>query len=131
MDHDPRELLAIFIGGALGALLRATCVVALSHAGTGWPWTTFTLNLAGTFVLGYAATRLQERLPISTYRRPFIGTGFCGALTTFSTFQVETLRMLQHGDGILAAAYMLVSLGTGFLTFMLAVAVVRHRDLAL
>jgi fluoride exporter len=56
--------------------------------GHGWPWATFAANLVGTALLGYFVTRLQERLPPSTFRRPLLGTGLCGALTTFSTLQL-------------------------------------------
>ena len=55
----------------------------------------------------YFATRLQERLPQSTYRRPLLGTGFCGAYTTFSTMQVEILKMLDAHRYGLAAGYAL------------------------
>jgi len=59
--------------------------------------------------LGYFATRLQERLPLSAYRRPLLGTGFCGALTTFSTTQLEMLRMPTG----LAVAYASASIAAG------------------
>ena len=61
--------------------------------------------------LGYLVTRLQDRLPVSAYRRPLLGTGLCGAFTTFSTMQLEVLRMLGAGRTGLAVAYALASLG--------------------
>jgi fluoride exporter len=65
-------------------------------------------------------TRLQERVPPSAYRRPLLGTGFCGALTTFSTFQVELLDMLDADRVALAAAYAGASLAAGCLAVGLA-----------
>ena len=86
---DRRELAAVFAGGALGTLCSCLPGRGVPAAATGWPWPTFTVNLAGAFLLGYFVTRLQERLPLSSYRRPLLGTGLCGGLTTFSTMQVE------------------------------------------
>src|SRR5580700_5187834 len=79
-----------------------------------WPWTIFAINVSGSFALGYFATRLQERLPQSTYRRPLLGTGFCGAYTTFSTMMVEILTMLDHDRYGLAVAYALTSVAAGY-----------------
>ncbi len=74
----------------------------LPDKGGQWPWTTFTVNIVGAFMLGYFTTRLQERLPLSSYRRPFLGTGICGALTTFSTYFGERDRA---NGGFLADAF--------------------------
>jgi CrcB protein len=96
-----------------------------------WPWATFVANIAGTLLLGYFVTRLQERLPVSAYRRPLLGTGLCGALTTFSTMQLEVLRMLDAGHTGLAVAYALTSIGAGLVGVFLATALVRRpRTLA-
>ena len=94
---DWRELAAIFAGGFLGALARVLLVQAAPAAAGAWPWSTFVANVAGTLLLGYFATRLQERLPVSAWRRPLLGTGLCGAFTTFSTMQLEVLRLLGAG----------------------------------
>ncbi len=123
---DRRELAAIFAGGATGALLRLAVGEALPHDPATWPWSTFLVNVAGAFMLGYAVTRLQERLPISAYRRPFLGTGLCGALTTFSTMQVELLDMLDSGSIALAAGYAVASVGAGFTALTLATNLVRR-----
>lgn len=123
---DRRELAAIFAGGALGALARGGLVEAFPAAPVSWPWPTFAVNVAGAFLLGYFATRLQERLPLTRYRRPFLGTGFCGALTTFSTMQVELLRMLDGGHYALAAGYAGASLAAGFVAVMVATGIVRR-----
>jgi CrcB protein len=122
---DARELAAIFAGGFLGAIARAELVEALPHDPDEWPWATFVVNLAGAFLLGYFVTRLQERLPLSAYRRPLLGTGFCGALTTFATMQLELLRMLDAGAVGLALAYAGASVVGGFAAVALATNLVR------
>ncbi|MGI8623612.1 MAG: fluoride efflux transporter CrcB [Solirubrobacteraceae bacterium] len=126
MRVDRRELTAIFAGGFLGAVARAELADGLPRAGGQWPWATFVANVVGAFLLGYFTTRLQERLPLSAYRRPFLGTGFCGALTTFSTMQIELLSMLDDGRYALAGAYALVSVVTGFFAVAVATNLVRR-----
>jgi CrcB protein len=116
---------AVFAGGCLGALARAGLDDALPRT-TGWPWATFCANVAGTLLLAYFATRLQERLPPSTYKRPLLGTGFCGALTTFSTVQIEAIRFARHGDAGLAAAYVVASLVAGLVGAFAVTKLVRR-----
>jgi CrcB protein len=122
----PRELAAIFTGGFIGAIARAGMAEWLPHDPGAWPWATFAVNVAGAFLLGYLVTRLQERLPLSSYRRPLLGTGFCGALTTFSTMQVELLTMLDAGRPGLAAGYAAASVAAGLLAVLVATNVVRR-----
>ena len=120
----------MFAGGFAGALARAALDEQLASGGPAWPWATFAVNLAGAFALGYFTTRLQERLPLSAYRRPLLGTGFCGALTTFSTLQLELLRMLDHGRAALALSYAAASVAAGFAAVALATNLVRRARLA-
>ena len=103
-SFDDRELAAVFVGGALGTLARAALETLAAPDPGRWPWPTFTVNIVGAFLLGYFVTRLLERLPVSSYRRPLLGTGLCGGLTTFSTMQVEIIEMLEHHHYGLAAA---------------------------
>jgi CrcB protein len=126
MRWDVREIAAIFAGGCLGATARAVIAEALPHEAGQWPWATFAVNLLGAFALGYFATRLQERLPLSSYRRPFVGTGVCGALTTFSAMQLELLEMIDGGHHLLAGAYALASIALGFLAVAIATNLVRR-----
>jgi CrcB protein len=123
---DRQELFAIAVGGAAGALLRVALARTYTSASASWPWVTFAVNTAGALLLGYAVTRLQERLPLSAYRRPLIGTGFCGALTTFSTMQLELLRMLDAHRYGLATAYAATSIIVGYACVHVASALVRR-----
>jgi len=123
---DTRELGAIFAGGFIGAALRAELGALLPHAPGDWPWATLLVNVVGAFLLGYFVTRLQERLPLSAYRRPLLGTGFCGALTTFSTVQVEILKMLDVHRYALAAGYVTASAVVGYASVQLATAFARR-----
>jgi CrcB protein len=123
---DVREIGAIFAGGALGTLARAALAEAFPHPATAWPWPTFTVNIVAAFLLGYFVTRLQERLPLSSYRRPLLGTGLCGGLSTFSTMQVEILKMIEAHAWGLAVAYAAASIATGYAAIYLATAIVRR-----
>lgn len=129
MRIDRRELGAIFAGGFVGAVARAELTASLSFRVGQWPWPTFLVNLVGAFLVGYFTTRLQERLPVSAYRRPLLGTGFCGALTTFSTLQLELLQMLDHGQTGLALGYTAASVAGGFMAVTAATNLVRRARL--
>jgi CrcB protein len=115
----------ILAGGVLGTLARAGMAEAVPHHGEQWPWATFTVNLAGAFVLGWLLTRLAERTAPSRHWRFFVGTGFCGALTTFSTFQVETFQFARAGDVGLAVSYPLVSIVAGMAVAVAGVLIAR------
>jgi CrcB protein len=123
---DRQEFAAIFAGGAIGAVIRVWLSQHFTQGDTCWPWTIFLINVTGSFALGCFATRLQERLPQSTYRRPLLGTGFCGAYTTFSTMEVEILKMIEAGRYGLAIAYAVASVTAGVLAIWLASSLVRR-----
>ena len=124
--RDRRELAAIFAGGVIGALARVGVLQIGVPGAPAWPWATFGVNILGAFLLGYFTTRLQERLPLSAYRRPLLGTGFCGALTTFSTVQVELLKMLDAHRYELAAGYTIASVVLGYASVQLGTAFARR-----
>ncbi|HEY9244588.1 MAG TPA: fluoride efflux transporter CrcB [Streptosporangiaceae bacterium] len=123
---DTREIAAVFAGGALGTAARAGLAEAFPHSPVSWPWPTFAVNMVAAFLLGYFVTRLQERLPLSSYRRPLLGTGLCGGLSTFSTMQVEILNMLNAHAWALAASYTAVSVVAGYAAIYLATVAVRR-----
>jgi fluoride exporter len=107
---DRREVAAIFVGGMAGALARTGLAEAFPPDPGHWPWVTFAINVAGAFLLGLIAW-----IPRDDVRRSFAGTGFCSALTTFATVQVEVLGMLDESRYGLAAGYVLGSVAAGLL----------------
>jgi CrcB protein len=123
---DGRELAAVFAGGALGTLARAALADAVPIRATDWPWPTFAVNIVAALLLGYFVTRLQERLPVSSYRRPLLGTGLCGGLSTFSTMQLELVKMVDADAWGLACGYAVASLLCGYAAVHLATAAVRR-----
>lgn len=123
---DRREIAAIFVGGAAGTLARAALSEAFPLPATAWPWPIFAVNIAAAFVLGYSVTRLQERLPLSAYQRPLLGTGLCGGLSTFSTMQVELLKMIEAHAWGLAVTYAAVSVVAGYAAIHLATSMARR-----
>jgi CrcB protein len=123
---DRRELGAIFLGGALGAVLRAGLAEAFPAGAGEWPWATFAVNVVGAALLGYWFTTLSH----TSYRRPLLTTGFCGALTTFSTVQLELVEMIDAGRAGLAVLYLGVSLAAGLAGAQAATAVGRGEGQA-
>ena len=111
------------LGGIVGALLRTALAGWMPHAPDAWPWSTFLVNLAGAFVLGIAVTALHER---RAFARRLLATGFCGALTTFSTMQLELLRMFDAHRYGLAAGYAAATIALGYACVHVVSALVRR-----
>jgi len=127
---DRREIAAIFLGGAAGSLLRVWLAQTASSSVATWPWATFIVNVSGCFALGLIATHLRERPPESPHWHPLLGTGFCGAYTTFSTMQLELVRMIDHDRFGLALGYALASVLAGYLAILAGASIVRMRGAA-
>lgn len=106
-------LIALLVGGFVGTVLRALLADAWAHDPSSWPWATLTVNVVGALVLGLVVALLRTRPTASLYWRPLLGTGLCGGLTTFSTLQLELVRMADADAVGLAAAYLAVSLVLG------------------
>jgi len=123
------ELLAVGCGGALGALARVAADQAWPSAPGTWPWAILAVNIAGAFILGCLMTGLRHG-PISIPVYRLLGTGFCGALTTFSTMQLQLLQMLEGDRYGLAAGYLAISLVGGYGAVSLAAKVTGRAALA-
>jgi CrcB protein len=122
-----RLLPAIFLGGMAGGLARAVLEQEWPAGAHGWPWVTFAVNIAGTAVLASLLLLVQRRPPVPDWLAPLLGIGLCGALTTFSTLQLETVVLVHAGHAALGVAYGLGSLGAGLLTAYAVSALVRRE----
>jgi fluoride exporter len=124
LPYDPRQLLAIYLGGVVGALLRVGLAETGSVGPGQWPWPTFVVNMVGALLLGWFFARFRDR-PAESLRHPFLATGVCGTLTTFSTLQLELFELLDDGYATLAATYAAVTIGAGYLVLRLGIALER------
>jgi CrcB protein len=104
---------AVALGGFFGGLARYGVTLALPTGAGAFPWAIFLVNTAGAFLLGFLLILVLEVLPPTTYLRPTLGTGFCGALTTFSSVATGVDQLAAHGHAALAAGYVLGSLAAG------------------
>lgn len=93
------NLLAIALGGALGAVMRYLTSTNVHRLfGTSFPYGTLTVNVVGSLLMGFISILLLERLLLPDYWRAIIMIGFLGAFTTFSTFSIETFNLIQAGQ---------------------------------
>jgi CrcB protein len=115
-------LVVVAAGGVVGTLVRAGLAEALPHAPGSWPWATFIVNLVGAFVLGIVARRLGGRMSYA-----FLGAGVCGAMTTFSTLQLELYDLIDGGHAPLATAYAAATIAGGLAAVLLGDRIGQRR----
>jgi CrcB protein len=123
---DPRRLGVVLLGGFAGGLARYETVAHWATTGGAFPWSTLAVNTAGAFVLGLLVIVALEVIGPSAYARPLIGTGFCGALTTFSSVAVQVDELVAHGHAGLGCAYLSSSVVVGLAAAALGALVGRH-----
>jgi len=109
------ELIVVFAGGCAGALARVLVAEALPRDAGSWPWATLLVNVAGAFVLGLVVAGGPNRPTEPEWLTALLGPGVCGALTTFSTLQLELIELpvataLAYGAATLAAGFGAVAL---------------------
>jgi fluoride exporter len=114
----------LMLGGGIGTNARYWLAKWLGEVSSarGFPVGTFVINVSGSFILGLAAVIILERLP-PAYQNWYLvfGTGFCGGYTTFSTFELESFRLVRVGSWRLAAINVIGSVVAGFLGVWIAV----------
>jgi CrcB protein len=104
----------VAVGAAIGGLARYWCSGAIAHAfGETFPWGTLVVNVAGSTLIGFVfvVTGPDGRVLMETAHRQFIMTGIFGGFTTFSSFSLQTLTLLQDGERLYALANIALSVG--------------------
>lgn len=113
-----RNLIFVMLGGSVGAALRYCVGLLCQHyRWTSFPWGTLVVNLVGCFLLGLFMGLGEKITDFDSGVYLMLTVGLCGAFTTFSTFTADTFRMMDNGQWLVAAAYMVVSLVVGFMLF--------------
>jgi CrcB protein len=109
-----KDVLLVALGGALGTAARFGVGRAIGPwQPTAFPWATFTVNVIGCFLLGVIAEWAGDRRWLGVEVRNLLGVGVMGGFTTYSSFDLETLRLVQQGAPAMAAGYVAVTLVAG------------------
>ena len=120
------QIFAVTIGSIAGGLARYFLSGVVLHHGAGkFPYGTLTVNLTGCFIVGVIAEIAGVRVPTDAVMRLLLITGFCGALTTFSAFVVETHFLFRNGQPGLGVLNLVLNLVAGFALFRLGEFLVR------
>ena len=120
---------ALFVagGGALGAVARYLINISpLSRVFEHFPFPTFFINVAGSFLIGFLLIFLTDKVHVSDNVRMMVIVGFLGAFTTFSTFEMEIYGLITDKRSTLAVLYMLLSVAAGFAALIAGVGLARR-----
>ncbi|MBI1256741.1 MAG: fluoride efflux transporter CrcB [Chloroflexi bacterium] len=119
-------ILAIAAGGAVGAVLRHFLNSGVAHIlGTGFPWGIFVANILGSFVMGCMITGFAFVYEPPQLARAFLTVGMLGAFTTFSTFSLDAVTLIQRGDMLAAGFYIVGSVVLALAGLFSGMALVR------
>ena len=120
------QLIAIAVGGAAGALLRFWVSTGVyGWLGRGFPWGTLAVNLLGSLAIGVLYVLFMERMNVTPELRAGLLIGLLGAFTTFSTFSLETLNLIQGAELVKAGLNILLSVSACVLATWLGVLMAR------
>jgi CrcB protein len=121
-----KMLLAVALGGAVGAVLRYKTVGWVAHLmGHGFPWGTLVVNVVGSFAMGALIELGALKLNLSGEMRAFLAVGLLGAFTTFSTFSLDVATLWERGAVMATGAYIAASVALSILALFAGLAFVR------
>ena len=104
------KFIAIFLGGGLGATARYLTGLGCSKLCSSFPLETLSVNIIGSFIMGFGFLLFMEKISVPNEFKLFLTVGFCGGLTTFSTFSLDVWNMFFAGEFLKALTYILLSL---------------------
>lgn len=103
-------IMAVAVGGAIGSVMRYLVGIGAGRLfGTDFPWGTLIINITGSFVMGLFAGLFATRWNLPQAARIFLTVGICGGYTTFSTFSLDSFYLIERGEFVATAAYMIGS----------------------
>ena len=108
-----KNVLLVGLGGFIGSMFRYLVALAVPFTAGGFPFATLTVNLLGSFIIGFVSELALSTTLISPATRLLLTTGFCGGLTTFSTAMYETMGLGRDGEALYAGIYVAASLFGG------------------
>ena len=103
------------VGGFLGSVARYVVALLLAPVATGFPFATLTVNIFGSFLIGFLGELAISTTLVSPEARLFLVTGFCGGFTTFSAYMFENTALLKDGQLFYASIYLAGSIAGGFI----------------
>lgn len=121
-------LVAVAIGGVIGATARYALAQAITTPDHGFPVATFLTNIVGSLMLGMVVAAGAARVTTGRHLRPFVAVGVIGSFTTFSTFAIENVVLVDRGDLPVAVLYVVATLVAGLGAARIGIGVARHFD---